>query len=244
MNRLSDPVFACAAVIALWLLGMLAPAWAEEPAALDDAVLLEVRSLAQEASSAAAASQPGTRVDIAVGRLDPRLRLAPCAQVQPYLPPHVKLWGPARIGLRCASGPVRWNVYLPITVHVYARALVAAGPLASGSVLSAADLREAEVDLAAEPGIALARADQAVGRTLARPIAPGAALRSSHLKARQWFAAGDTVRIVAVGTGYAVSGEGQALSPGIEGQAVRVRTDAGRVVTGQAVGERRVELAL
>jgi flagella basal body P-ring formation protein FlgA len=47
-----------------------------------------------------------------------------------------------------------------------------------------------------------------------------------------------------VGSGYQVSGEGQALTPGLEGQTVRVRTDSGRVVTGQAVADHRVEIPL
>ena len=59
---------------------------------------------------------------------------------------------------------------------------------------------------------------------------------------RQWFAAGDTVRIVAAGAGFALSAEGEALTHGIEGQPARVRTESGRVVTGLPAGERRVEV--
>ena len=61
---------------------------------------------------------------------------------------------------------------------------------------------------------------------------------------RQWFAAGDVVRITAQGGGFVVSSSGEALSPGIEGRSVRVRTEGGRVVSGEPVGEREVELAL
>ncbi len=56
--------------------------------------------------------------------------------------------------------------------------------------------------------------------------------------------AGDTVRISARGAGFAVSGEGQALTPGIEGQTARVRTESGRIVVGRPVGERHVEMTL
>ena len=34
------------------------------------------------------------------------------------------------------------------------------------------------------------------------------------------------------------------LTPGVEGQVVRVRPESGRVLTGQPVAERRVEIAL
>ena len=47
-----------------------------------------------------------------------------------------------------------------------------------------------------------------------------------------------------MGQGFAVSSEAQALTPGLEGQPVRVRTEAGRVLVGRAVGEHRVEVSL
>jgi flagella basal body P-ring formation protein FlgA len=75
-------------------------------------------------------------------------------------------------------------------------------------------------------------------------VTVGQSLRVSHLKARQWFAAGETVTVLAQGEGFSVAGEAQALNPGVEGQQVRVRTESGRVLTGLPVGERRVELGL
>lgn len=229
----------------LWLgaLASASPAWADG-GALDAAWSQRVEALAHSALQQAQPLSQGLRVEVRVGRLDPRLKLAPCADVQPYLPVGTRLWGPSRVGLRCADGAVRWNVFLPLTVSVYGPALVATGPLAAGATLAAADLRLAEVDLAARPDMALARNELALGRTLARPLAAGQALRASDLRARQWFAAGDTVRIVAAGSGWRIQGEGQALNPGIEGEAVRVRTESGRVVSGLAVAERQVEVAL
>ena len=52
------------------------------------------------------------------------------------------------------------------------------------------------------------------------------------------------MRLVAAGSGFSVSGEGQALAAGVEGQTVRVRTESGRVVSGLPVAERLVEVAL
>jgi flagella basal body P-ring formation protein FlgA len=82
------------------------------------------------------------------------------------------------------------------------------------------------------------------GRTLGRALQPGQGLRATDLRQRQWFAAGDTVQVLARGNGFAVSGEAQALNPGIEGQPVRVRTESGRVLTGTPVADRRVEVLL
>lgn len=211
--------------------------------ALAPALESDVRTLAL-AGSPQRGTAGITRVDVQIGRLDPRLRLAPCTRVQPYLPANARLWGKTRIGLRCTEGASRWNVFLPVTVKVYGAALVAAAPLAAGSVLGAGDLIQAEVDLAEDTSKAVAEAELVVGRTLSRSLNTGQSLRQSHLKPRQWFAAGETVKIVAAGHGFSVAAVGQALTPGTEGHAARVRTESGRVLTGMPVGERRLELAL
>jgi flagella basal body P-ring formation protein FlgA len=225
-----------------WLL----PLWLLLPfgaasAPFDDALAERVQVLAREASRQAA---PGLRVEIRVGTLDARLKLAPCTSIEPYLPAGTRLWGMTRIGLRCNDVGVRWTVFLPLTVDVYGPGLVANGTLAAGAVITAADLRPGTVNLSAAPSPALTSQDLAVGRTLARPLAAGDALRAADLRVRQWFAAGDTVRIVAGGDGWRIHGEGQALNPGVEGQSVRVRTESGRIVSGVAVAERQVEIAL
>lgn len=227
-------VFAVLAALALPL--------AAQTLQIDAALAAQAEQFAREASSGSGV--PGLRVQVRVGRLDPRLRLAPCTAVQPYLPSGTRLWGASRIGLRCTDAAVRWNVFLPIHVDVFGPALVANTALAAGAVLTAGDVRSAEVNLAAAPSAALTRSELAVGRTLARPLAADQTLRSGDLRARQWFAAGDSVRLVAVGSGWRIGGEGQALAAGIEGQSVRVRTESGRVVSGVAVAERLVEVAL
>ncbi len=206
----------------------------------------QVRELALAATRSAAPdpNRAPPRVEVVVGALDPRLHLAPCLRIEPYLPPTTRLWGRARIGMRCLEGASRWNVYVPITVKVFGPALVARALLPVGSVVQAADLAQAEIDLAEEPSAALTDAAAVVGRTLARSIKPGQGVRAADLRSRQWFAAGATVQIRASGPGFSVAGEGQALTHGIEGEPVRVRLEGGRTVTGQAVGERRVELSL
>ena len=231
------------ALVVLALAVPLAHAQAPDAGAIDAALQRQVRQLALQAQpTTGAVGAP--RIEVAVGQLDPRLRLAPCQRVEPYLPEGTRPWGKSRVGLRCTEGSAKWNVYLPITVKVFGPALVATSSLPAGSVIAATDIAQAEVDLAEDASSALANADLVVGRTLTRAVKPGQSLRQSHLKAHQWFAAGETVTVVAQGAGFSVAGEGQALNNGIEGQPVRVRTEGGRVLTGQPVGERRVELPL
>jgi len=187
---------------------------------------------------------PGARVAVTLGQLDPRLRLAPCARIEPYLPAGSRPWGRTRIGLRCAEGPTLWNVSLPMTVQVFAPALVLQEPLPAGAELSAAHLVEAEVDWAERSGAPWTDADALAGRRLSRALAAGQPVREADLQRRVWFAAGERVRVTAVGPGYRVSTQGQALSRGFDGSSVRVRTDGGRVLVGTAVADHHVELPL
>lgn len=233
------------ALAALLAVARAAVAQAGAPAAegaLDNDTLQRIQALGEQAGAALAMA--GVRVEIEPGRLDPRLRLAPCERIEPYLPAGARPWGRSRIGLRCVQGPSAWNVTLPVTVKVFAPAWTAILPLAAGSLLEASQLQQVEVDWAAAATPPLADLDKLLGRQLARPLPAGAPVRVADLKQRQWFAAGDTVQVVARGQGFSVSGEGQAMGPGIEGQTVRVRTDNGRVLSGQAVGTNRVEVQL
>lgn len=236
------------AALAIVFLGLglaaMAGAVRANPAALEAALEEQVRALALEGTRQASQTLGIHRIDISVGQLDPRLRLAPCQQVQPYLPAGTRLWGKARIGLRCVQGPTPWNVYVPITVKVYAPALVVTSGLAPGAEITESDLMETEVDLAEATSPAVTDASIAVGRSVLRALLPGQSLREWHLKPRQWFAAGDVVKVVATGQGFAIAGQGQALTAGMEGQSARVRTETGRVLVGMPVADRLMELPL
>ena len=227
-------------LVACGVLVAALPANAQEAPTLAAGLVDQVRSMALDK----AAAPPAARVEIVVGQLDPRLHLAPCERIEPYLPTNVRLWGKSRIGLRCRQGRTAWNVYLPIVVKVWGRALVVPAGAPAGSVLAESDLDEAEVDLAEEFTAVFFDKKLVVGRTVGQTLRPGQAVRQAHIKSRQWFAAGETVKVIAAGDGFALESSGQAVTNGIEGQPARVRTEGGRIVTGVATGERRLELTL
>ena len=233
------------------VMGCSTPVSAQDHAsALDPLQATQARELVMQAAKSMSASinplpQPGgARVDVQVGRLDPRLRLAPCRRTEAYLPAGQQPLGRTRVGLRCVEGITLWNITLPVTVSVYAPGIVAREALAAGTVLSASHLKLADIDWGADAGRAHADTAALLGRELARPLSAGHTVLASDLKTRQWFAAGETVQIHARGAGYVVSTDGQALSHGIEGQPVRVRTSSGRVLSGRATGDRQVEVML
>lgn len=184
------------------------------------------------------------RMEVSVGTLDSRLRLAPCARVEPYLPAGARLWGRTRLGLRCVDGPTRWNVFLPITVKAFGPAWVLAGNVGTGAVLSEQDAIEAEVDWAAEPAAIVANPKDWVGQTATRPLSAGQALRQNMVRAPDLFKAGSAVRVVVQGPGYAVTSSGQAMSAGAQGQNVRVRMANGRIIGGTVLEDGTIEATL
>jgi flagella basal body P-ring formation protein FlgA len=184
------------------------------------------------------------RMEVSLGELDRRLRLAACQDIQPYLPPGTRLWGKTRIGLRCARGEVKWNVFLPITVKAIGPAWVVKSQLAQGTVLSQADAMLAEVDWAELNSPVVANAQDWLGQTAARVLAAGQVLRQDMMRATQVFQPGTQVRVLAQGSGFEVATSGQALTGGVLGQSVRVRMDNGRVLVGQVLDAHTVRLAL
>ncbi len=219
-----------------------AQAQAQAPLPMPAETVAQGIALATQAAQALAPA--GARVTVEAGALDPRLQLAPCARIEPYLPAGTPAWGRTRLGLRCTDGRARWNVALPLTVNVIAPAWVAATALPAGAPLTEAQLRRVDVDWSASASPLFDRLEPLLGRSLSRPLVAGQPVPAAQLLARQWFASGDTVRIQASGAGYSVVGEGQALGPGVEGKSVRVQTQNGRVLLGKPVSDRCVEVVL
>ena len=184
----------------------------------------------------------GRRLVVDVGDLDRRLRQAPCQQLEPFVPAGARVWGRTTIGLRCTDG-TRWNVSLPIHVRVFGPALVAGTTALAGRPAADGAFRLAEVELSREAGRLLDDPALLDGKVLARVIAAGQPLRASDLRVLQTVTPGDPVQIRLIGNGFEIGAEGVALSGAGDGQAVRVRTDAGKVLSGTARG-RTVEIRM
>lgn len=184
------------------------------------------------------------RMEVEIGQLDRRLRLAPCQQVEPYLPPGTRLWGKTRLGLRCLVGTTRWNVFLPITVKAFGPAWVIKVPVAPGQTLTAAHAIAVEVDWAERASPIVANQADWLGKAPTRLLTTGQALRQDMVQAAQVFQAGTQVRVLATGTGFEIASRGQAISAGVVGQSARVRMDNGQILSGVVADDRTVRVLL
>jgi flagellar basal body P-ring formation protein FlgA len=234
----------CAALALLAWAFVQLPAQAQAVTGEAQLPALAQRWLDQALSTQAARIGQPVRLQATLGSLDSRLRLAPCARVEAYLPPGSRLWGQGRIGLRCLQGPTRWNVFMPVSVKATGSAWVLRRDVAPGRALEADDLMLAEVDWAAEPSSVLAGPDEWHGQVAARALGTGQTLRQNMVRAAQVFQAGAQVRVLVQGGGFQISSLGQALSPGVIGQMARVRTDSGRVLTATVLDARTVQVEM
>jgi flagella basal body P-ring formation protein FlgA len=94
------------------------------------------------------------------------------------------------------------------------------------------DLRLETVDITAFSSAVVTQPEQALGKTVARSIAAGLPVRLDALKNEDTIAAGETVRVDCVGTGFKVSAEGKAVSNANASQSVQVRMPSGQILNG------------
>ncbi len=235
-----------------WLLlvvGAVGAIAASGPVQAQEAAAPDFQAVAQDwlrdATNAVQSTTPtALRMEVKVGNLDSRLKLAPCGNVEPYLPPGARLWGRTRIGLRCIDGLSRWNVSLPVTVNAFGTAWVMKGHVAAGEVLSEDHLVEAEVNWAEESSPVLRDRSLWVGHIATRTLMTGQTLRLGMVRPAQVFQAGAHVRVLAQGVGFQVSADGQALSAGVVGQIARIRLENGRVSSGVVLDTKTVKIDL
>lgn len=194
--------------------------------------LQTLRMQAAEFLSTQAAHLPG-KASVKVNEPDTRLQLAACAAPQFSLASGARPWGKTTVIARCAT-PVSWSVHLGATVSVIASYVSAAVPLAQGQRLAESDLVLRQADLASLPAGVLTDLMQARQRLLLLPVAAGMPVTQSMLRREPVVQAGQVVRLLAQGPGFAISAEARALTGGGEGEVVRARTSSGQVVTGVA----------
>ncbi len=175
---------------------------------------------------------PG-QVEYNVGAVDPRLTLPACATPEAFTPPGARLWGKTHIGVRCAS-PSAWTLYVPVIVRITGTYLVAARALTPGQTLNTQDYTATTGDLTQLPaGIAQDPA-QVLGRTLNGTLAAGQPVRTDLLRAPTVIQQGQSVKLVTKGRGFEVTADGKALSQGVLGQVVQVRSPSGQTIHGIA----------
>jgi flagella basal body P-ring formation protein FlgA len=183
---------------------------------------------------------PG-KVSVHAGAIDQNLKLAPCPDLQVFMPTGSRAWGKTSVGVRC-NAPSVWTIYVQATVNVLAQYLVASAPLAQGQIVTDQDVMFEKGDLTQLPAGVFTDQTQAIGRTVNISMNAGTVLRQEMLKVALAVQQGQTVMVTSKGNGFSVSAEGQAMAKANEGQVVQVKVASGQMVTGIARNGGQVEV--
>lgn len=202
--------------------------------------LREIESAVESFVQAQAATLPGKRT-VSVSRIDDRLKLTRCAQIEPYLPAGNRLSGNSSIGVRCTA-PAAWSIYVPVQIRVSDNVLVTVRPIASGQAVAAGDVQLQWRDITPFAGSALTAPEQAVGRILSAPVAAGVPLRAGMLRDAKVIRYGQPVQLVARGQGFSITSEATAMGNAGNGETVAVKTRSGQIIKGTARADGTVEV--
>ncbi len=187
-------------------------------------------------------SLPG-EVSVQVGDFAADNQLAPCVQLEAFLPPGARAWGRVAVGVRCLA-PTPWSAWVPAEVRVKGLYLVTTAPLAAGQLVGPGDVRREAGELTAQAADVLTDPTQAVGQAARVALAAGRPLAASHLRLPPAVVQGQPVKVVSRGPGFQVANDGVALSTAGDGQPAQVRLAGGQVVRGVARSGGVVEITL
>jgi flagella basal body P-ring formation protein FlgA len=167
--------------------------------------------------------------------------LPPCTDPQPFLPGHdQRLLGRVTVGVRCGDGQTR---YLQARVTAVGQYWVAARDIPVGTLVTASMLEPRSGDLTALPRQALLDENAAVGRVATRSLARGSVVQASQLQAPALIQRNRTVSVEAIGPGFRVVRQGEALQDGALGDTVRVRMSNRSILTGVVAGNGVVKVS-
>lgn len=182
-----------------------------------------------------AGSFPG-EIEVSTGRLDRRLRLAPCeVPLQAYESPNGLKPGRNAVGVRC-EGAKPWKIYVTVNIATTQAVVVTTRALARGELLKGTDLKIEKRDTGRIHKGFFTEFTPVAGLRVKRRVAANRILEPGMLERRQLVKRGSAVEIVADQGALQVRMKGKALSDGTLGERIRVRNRAsGREITGEVI---------
>jgi flagellar basal body P-ring formation protein FlgA len=184
----------------------------------------EVENAEQIRAAVAAAVEPRLTVyndaalDVAVGAIDPRLRLPACAAPDISLPPLNAAIMTAKVDCRMPS----WTIYVPVRLHAWIDAVVAAANLSPDTKLEASDLTRGRVDMFANNGSLLTDMKEAEGKILRVGLPAGSPVLSPYLQYPVVVHRGQKVLLTLTASTMTIKAPALALEDGRIGDSIEV----------------------
>jgi flagellar basal body P-ring formation protein FlgA len=178
-------------------------------------------------------------VEVTVGAIDSRLRLPSCPTLQVILPPTNAAVMTARV--ECDSP--NWTIYVPVRLHAWIDAVVAAINLTPNTKLTADLLTSARVDMFASTGGLMTEATRAEGKILRVGLLAGAPVLSPFLEMPIVVHRGQRVLLTLTDPSMIIRATALALEDGRIGESIRVENpDTNKILQATVAGDGTVEI--
>jgi len=170
------------------------------------------------------ATTEDAHVEVAVGAIDPRIHLPRCAALAVTVP---RFMAPA-LTARVRCDEPAWTLYVPLRVHAWGRAVVAAANLGPDTILRAADLTIARIDLLAVNGAYVTDPAQAEGKVLRANVRAGAPIPAALLTQPVIVHRGQTVVLTVRDSAVTIRANVVAMQDGRVGDSILVENPDSR----------------
>ena len=198
-----------------------------------------IRAAVQAAAERQAAPAKDQTIEIEVGDIDLRIHVAACPALDVDLPaPNAPL-----LSARVSCREPFWTLYVPVRVHAWGRAVVAATNLAPGTRLTAADVTVAQLDILATNGAYLTDPRQAEGMILRANVRAGAPILTPLLDLPVVVHRGDTVVLTLLDSVITIRADVIAMEDGRVGDHITVENpDSKKTIRAAVVNSGAVEI--
>ncbi|MCW8983627.1 MAG: flagellar basal body P-ring formation chaperone FlgA [Gammaproteobacteria bacterium] len=179
----------------------------------------------------------GGEINVKVGKLDQRLRLAQCSTpLTASLPPSSRRVGGVTVKVSC-EGNTPWTIYIQAEVEQFGQVMVASRNLRRGEIISRDDMEQRRVSLGLIRGGYISKLENILGWQVKRNISSGKIISPNSIMRQLLVKRGDVVVIIAKNGGFEVKMGGVAKSSGAKGDTVQVINQSSKkVVEGIVIG--------
>ncbi|TBU96807.1 flagellar basal body P-ring formation chaperone FlgA [Stutzerimonas kirkiae] len=224
------------------LLGMGQPAEAASVTRPQQLIDVTQEFLEQSVTDYLQRNQISGRHEIAVNRLDPRLRLALCDIPLSSRQESSQPIGRVTVRVSC-EGSNPWTVFVPAQVRLFRDVIVTRRPLQRDTILGEADIGLVERDVGALTQGYMTDPEQVIGTRLTRNTLNNQVLTPAQINQVDVVSKGDQVVINAKGATLNVRMTGEALVGGAVGTQIRVKnSNSGRTIKARVTGPGQVEV--
>ncbi|WP_144395147.1 flagellar basal body P-ring formation chaperone FlgA [Pleionea sediminis] len=180
------------------------------------------------------------RINLRIGKVDPRLRLTACDQaLTAFVPQGTDLKGNAIIGIRCV-GTKSWHIYVPVYIEIRQKVLKYSRSLPKGHEVGAKDIELTEVDISHIRSAPITDPKTVIGSILKRRVRAEEIVNPRSLC---MVCKGDGLTIVSGNTRFQVTMEGVALEDGKHGERIKIQNaQSERVITGTVIAKQKVQV--